>query len=106
MEKQQQDPPKDEMLWYVSYRIQLQMKDGREVVARLMGKEKLNNLLIMAECEEIDKDDKNKKKDLGYVYVKRESIVLWTAEGRCPREVVAAPPKIPNPGRPTFIMIA
>ncbi|GJU18707.1 hypothetical protein Tco_1146673 [Tanacetum coccineum] len=84
MEKQQQDPPKDEMLWYVSYRIRLQMKDKRE----------------------IDKDDKNKKKDLGYVYVKRESVVSWTAKGRCPREVVAAPPEIPKPGRPAFIMIA
>ncbi|GKG52936.1 hypothetical protein Tco_0550048, partial [Tanacetum coccineum] len=40
------------------------MKDGREVVARMMGKEKFNNLLIMAECEETDKDDKNKKKYL------------------------------------------
>ncbi|GJY45175.1 hypothetical protein Tco_0433388 [Tanacetum coccineum] len=105
MEKQQQDPPKDEMLWYVFNRIRLQMKDGREVVARLIGKEKLNNLLIMAECEEIDKDDKNKKKDLGYVYVKRESVLSWTAEGRCPREFVAAPPKIPKPGRRAFIMI-
>ncbi|GKD10256.1 hypothetical protein Tco_1189941 [Tanacetum coccineum] len=64
MEKQQEDPTKDEMLWFVCYRIRFQMKDGREVVARMMGKEKFNNLLIMAECEEIDKDDKNKKKYL------------------------------------------